>query len=611
MRTIPIGFDLDVAVESSILSFRLHGTNRLVAEQAVVHIVGVSGTGGAIDSSFVVEAKREGDVGDMYLELPVRHIWSLFNPAPRDRFSGRFEIELVDSIGVLGRGHVEQVTLTLESRFHPRLERLVGGQVHVNQLIEVSGENFLRPEEGTTWALVERGSVRYSNSRQRDIAGTRIALVWNGSRTSAYLPIAPAVFGVEVAEFDADLRFENQLSTGVRFEGNRQDGFNGSILQSYIAALTPERGSRGQRIQMSGRGFVATSTDDGYGMLLRYEGTFTPSDRSQAVLQLTGAHALERVPDKVEREDSLEQSVWYAIQGRTLSGFGAQPGVFRGTITPLLVDAFGEQEGLAWQGDFTILSTKQVVYLKYLPAFSKGLEKYGLENVEREIRDRILEVVRRDYAGVNVRFGEDEPRDFIEFSTIELGGPDPSGNDAFGYDNTFNDDAKDTGNLYLSDYLGGLNAQSGAEFNNPYGGIFIESFSNFSPTLSPDTAYSSPEFDRILKPFMPLLAGRPVRATEWPAGARTEAIREAIWMVGNVVANTVSHEIGHSLGLTFYPEDWNQPTNVFHNSIPGDCIMDSGQDRSFEERAELGGRQPARFNERNLQYLKQILPLTD
>src|SRR5690606_18224013 len=161
---------------------------------------------------------------------------------------------------------------------------------------------------------------------------------------------------------------------------------------------------------------------------------------------------------------------------RTLTGFGAEPGVFRGTITPILFDAYGEQQGQSWEGEFTILPTLQVVYLKYLPAFSKALEKYGLENVERDIRARILEVVRRDYAGVNIRFDEKEPADFLEYSTIELGGPDPSGNAAFGYDNTFNLGAKDTGNLYLSDYLGGLNVQSGTEYNNPYGGIFIESF---------------------------------------------------------------------------------------------------------------------------------------
>lgn len=609
VRVIPIEFDQQIVIPSSVLQFGLRGTERLVAGRARVRISGITAHGKEILQAFEVEAEREGAVGELFLRLDAAQLWPFVNPSPQAEFRGDIEIELSDEIGLFGRGELEGVELNFESEFHPTVAPIRMGALFANHAIEVQGENFLRPDEGTTWAIIESGFVRPSGGLPRSIAGKKLSIRWTGSRSRAVLLLDPAVFGVQTGEFELDLRFENELRTKRVFEGNRQDALNGTIQQSYIAALSTNSGSRGQKIGIIGRGFVPMGADDGFGMLLRYEGILTPTDSARPAQYLTGNDALERLADRVEREDRAEMSVWYDVKNRTLSGFGAEPGVFRGTITPILFDAFGEQRGIGWQGEFAIQPTLQVVYLKYLPSFSKGLEKYGLENVERDIRDRILEVVRRDYAGVHIRFQERLPDDFVEFSTIELGGPDPSGNSAFGYDNTYNQGAKDTGNLHLSDYLGGLNAQSGSEYNNPYGGIFIESFSSFSPMLHPKSKYTSPHFDRILKPFMPKLGGKAVRATEWPEGARAAEIREAILMVGNVVGNTVSHEIGHSLGMTFDPRDWETPMNIFHNPVAQGCIMDSGEDRSFEQRAEIGPEGPARFSELNREYLKRILPV--
>jgi hypothetical protein len=609
-RPLVVDFDQQVVVPSTVLQFRLRGTNRLVADWARVHVKGRTGSGVTIDENYALEAKRQGDVGDLYVELPVRQaFWSLVAPGPSQTFEGKFTVELTDAIGILARGEVEDVALVFESQYPPTVLAVPGGNLYVNEVIEVQGTNFLRPEEGTTWAQILSGRVMYGNGRERDISGQRVALRWSGRRNRGLFPLDPAVFGVEIARFEASLYFENELTTGHRFAGNTVPGFDGVIQQSYIAALTPDRGSRGQKIGIYGRGFVASDDEGDYGMLLRYEGVLRPRNPSLPTINLTGNNVLERAPDRVASEALIEQSVWYTIAGRTISGLGAIPGVFEGKITPILVDQHGEQVGLPWEGRFEVLPTKQMVYLKYLPAFSKGLEKYGLENVEREIRNRILEIVHRDYEGINIEFVEEPPSNFIEFATIEIGGPDPSGNNAFGYDNTFNDQPKDTGNLHINDYLGGLNRHSQAEWNNPYGGIFIESFSFFSPTLNPSNQFASPEFDRIMGPFMPALGGSAVLGSEWPGGPRAEAIAEAIRMVGNVVGNTVSHEMGHSMGLTHYPEDWDRPGTTYHNRIPSNCIMDAGADRPFEVRAELPGYKPSRFNERNMDYLRQILPL--
>src|SRR5690606_23818155 len=134
-------------------------------------------------------------------------------------------------------------------------------------------------------------------------------------------------------------------------------------------------------------------------------------------------------------------------------------------------------------------------------------------------RQRILEVTNRDYDGLNVEFVDTEPEEFMEYATIEIGGPDPTGGGKFGYDNTCNvteQKCKDTSNLFLGDYLGGINVNSADEYNTPFGGVFIESFDFFSPTLNPDNSDADPEFDRVLGPFMPALDGTVVKGTEFP-----------------------------------------------------------------------------------------------
>jgi hypothetical protein len=609
---------LDVAAENdqvvllptSVLAFRLQNTDRIEADSAVVNFAGFHSASGKFIKTYSARLDRVGDVGDILVELPVADgFWAdviAEGSAPTDELSyeGTIEIKLSDALGVSVRARLTGVHLEFVQKLAPQVETIEVGEVFPGQKIAVEGAGFLRPSEGTTWAEIDSGAVQYPDGSSRDIAGLKIPLDWAGTRERAYFRIDPAVFGVQVATFSARLRLLNRLSDGTVWAGSENLVIAGALKQSYIAALSPEAGSRGQKITITGRGFVPTSAEFGYGMLLRYEGTFTPTG-SETGRETT----ILRAPDRIIDEETAEQSVWYAIdEGRTLSGLGATPGVFVGTITPELFDRWGEQKGVAWEGKFEVRPTRQVVYLKYLPSFSTGLEKYGLRNVEYEIRRRILEVVERDFAGINVEFREQPPEDFIDFAVVELGGPDPSGHNAFGYDNTFNGVAKDTGNLYLADYLGGLNAQSGREFNNPYGGIFLESFSFFSLELNPHNPHASAEFDRIMRPFMPALGGTPVRGTEWPDGPRRAAIAQAIHMVGSVLGNTVSHELGHSLGLTFVPEDELEPTQIFHNIDYGPYIMDPGAERPFEERAEINGAGPAFFSERNYNYLQKYLP---
>jgi hypothetical protein len=119
------------------------------------------------------------------------------------------------------------------------------------------------------------------------------------------------------------------------------------------------------------------------------------------------------------------------------------------------------------------------------------------------------------------------------------------------------------------------------------------------PTPPPD-----PRFDQVFDP----LREQEVVAGEWPDGsppARLAAIELGLHVLSSMIADTAAHEFGHSLGLA-QPYG---PRDRYHNAAPAPgCLMDSGRERPFEERARLDGNEGARFCGESLVYLLDILP---
>jgi len=609
-------------IRSSVLEVPVRPTRTLVADSAAIRFEGTL-DGQSVDETFEVPMNRPTDTAHLHLEWSVSStLWELFGGLSGAQFDGRVEVRLVLDGRTVARGAVDDVRLSFRGVPTPGLQEtsLTGERrdVHVNERVTVQTSGLLSDDEGGTYAQIVEGELRPTAGEPRELDGERVAVEWAGSRATGRLRMDPAVFGVQTGEFDATVRLVNQPRLGSEQRGPNTHQLRGRIQPSTVAMLDPGGASRGGFVDIQGRGFVSSDADAAYGMVLRYEGTFVPRDGSPAApiadaVQPDGAgggsSTLERAPERVVAEDTIRQTVWYRVtEARELAGLGRRPGTFDGRITPVLFDAHGEQVGDAWEGEFTVEPTKQVMYVKFLPVFSRALEAYGLRNVERPIREKVLETIRDTYAGYHVEVTETRPTRWAAYATIEVGGADPTGTRAFGFDNSFNDVAKDTGNLFLADYLGGVNAEAAAEFNNPYGGIFLNSFSYFSAELNPDSPGSSDEFDRIFRPFMPALGGTPVAGDEWPDGPRTSAIRAAIDAIGHVVGNTAAHEFGHSMGMTFVQQDTTRPTDIFHNQISGPYLMDGGADRPFAERAELPGTQPAGFNERNRAYLDRIIP---
>jgi hypothetical protein len=623
---VPVSCDQELVVPTSVVRLDLRATERILAKKARVVIEGKLSSGQEV--RYEVEAVEDeqagdlrrtgGDVGNLYVLVPVDEgLWSALSPADGAILEAKITVTLLDYFdAAVAEGTLEGVRWTFESKPEPVVTELDNaGEVYLGQQVPLIGSGFLRPEEGITWAVIERGSMNTASGR-RTLDDKRIAVQWSGDRLRAYLPISPAVLGVAQGSFEGEVRLVNELRDGTVVRGLSLQSVQLGLQRSFISTLSPDRGSRGQKITVQGRGLIGSDAADGYGMTLTFAGTFTP--RGGEPVNLTGPDALERQADRVISDEAVELAVWYTIEGgakRQITGLGAAAGVFEGRITPKLYDAFGGvEEGLPWEGRFEVLPARQIVYLKYLPRFSQGLERYGVRNVEVEIRQKILEVAQAPYAMFNVDFRDEPPTDFVDYATIELSGPDPYGRQAFGYDNSFNGVAKDVDNLFLADYIGGYNQGSKDQFDNPFGGIYIESFDYFSPKLSAarngsPNGDASPEFDRILGPFMPELGGKPVLASEWPRGPRQDKIQEAIHMIGNVIGNTVAHEVGHSMGLAFFSTDRETPGEQFHSAQPSDnCLMDSGSDRPFEERANINGKGPAIFCDLDAMYLMEILP---
>ena len=231
------------------------------------------------------------------------------------------------------------------------------------------------------------------------------------------------------------------------------------------------------------------------------------------------------------------------------------------------------------------------------------------------MRDRVLQVTRRDYGGINLDFRTEQPTDFKLYSEVEIGGPDPNGIGLLGYDNT---PGKDDGNVRLYDKIGGVNALTQQDGYPGYGGVFVESLFSFSThpgSLATSIEGADVVFDQLFDPFRPDQGAAPAGADELaqfaplssggscPAGDRAGRIACAIWALGSLIGTTVTHEIAHALGLA------DPGGSAFHNS--GDwpnAVMDSGHARAFLERAEVKGQGPGIFCDHNYKYLAKVLP---
>jgi hypothetical protein len=466
-------------------------------------------------------------------------------------FEGTLRVQ-ADYTGGRSQSHTTEVIWTLHETLKPRLDRFTAteGIVYLGSDVRGEGAGFLLDGEGETQLRLS-GTLTPEGEAPAPWSGSFAVLAERRDLLDGPFPVE--ALGISPGVFVGDLIVVNVHADEREVAGNGLRDLTIELGRTFILRVEPSEASRGQWLRFTGRGFVAGSARTA----VRIEGTFTA--RGGEVTDLTGDNALEIFPD-----------------------------VISGDVMQYVLRVTPDGQGM-----------------NYLPGFTDALRDFGLRNVEFHIRDRILEVVNRDYKtgqpdGINIEWRTSRPTDFLEYSVIEIGGKDPNNVGLIGLDNTM---GKDIGNLYFDDVVGGMNADSREEGHYAFGGVFISSYLAFSPKAPKPMGIASETFDEVFGAFMPSQGGTLVEAGEYPGGSRSDKIGRAIHALGSMIGTTVSHEIGHTLGMTTGPKD------LFHNLVPADNqIMDAGFHRDFEERAEQNGRGPGCFTDENWNYLKRILP---
>jgi hypothetical protein len=583
----PQPFELPIELTSAEVDLIVPGT-----------AVRVRGNGFFSDATYT--GRIDGSVGGRGVDFPVAVSW-----LDDQTLQVLFDADAVDAAGegqLDGQLHVTarlrdavgEASIALDAEVSaglvPTVELTASG-VYPASPFEIRGSGFLHGDEGVTMAALVGEFVTVGGQRQpvdlQDIATDAIDPA-NWQRDAIQFIFEPSWVGIEPGRFEGTLQLTNLGAGGGRIEGEPVEvGFD--LLQPFIEQIAPQAASRGQAINIFGQGFIGGE----YGGLtsFRLEGMFATR---QGLMLPTPPGGIEVSPTWLSGTELVFSLRPTDFNRETCQSpqLGGVPAVLTGTATPIITYGETVVEGDPTPLTFEVLPTRQVVHLKFLPAFTDSLRLFGLRNVSGPVKERVFEVIRRDYAGFNLVVQAQAPTDFLEYSTVEIGGPDPNDQSLFGLDNTT---GLDTCNARLDDNLAGQNADS----NGAFGGVFVESFLQLSPRVG-DNPLADPVFDEIFDPVI----NQPVEGGEYPGGARDAQIERAIRTLGNLVGNTITHEIGHSLGLTRVPG-----CGQYHNPPGERQIMDCGADRPFSERAETEPDSHGLWLEGNRAYLERILPL--
>lgn len=511
-------------------------------------------------------------------------------------------------------------TCTLTRELRPEVTQYRRGPFGVNARVTLDGSGFLiAPSEGRTRVLLDGCFApdgtdvddKTCGPNAQPLAGVELdALPADRERGELAFVWSPALTGLGGGTFHGNIAVRNDLASGLQKKSPRY-AVTMTLRPPRVTKLVQYGASLGQVVDIEGDGFVGAALDEV--TLLHLAGDFLPAVPDAAPVPVS----LDLVPQFVDGEHvryvlDEADALGRALDLRTVTG------TFYGTLSVATRLGSIVQTGTGTAIEFDLQPVKQVVYIHFADSYRQSLRLFGLAAADEQVRARVLEVARRDYAGVNVEFRIERPTDFLLYTEVDVSGPDPNGLGFFGFDNT---PGKDVGNRRLYDRIGGLDATTQSDGTPGYGGIFTEQFLGFSSRPGPAVPLGAAEtlFDLAFDPVRPD-SGRPVHPSEipWvdfgqgsfdcpvPRGARVDEVRCAVVALGNLIGSTLTHELGHSLGLA-QPEG-----DGFHD--PGDApvrLMDAGDARPFGERAELGGEQPARFCTAELAYLQTILPPAD
>jgi hypothetical protein len=506
------------------------------------------------------------------------------------------------------------------------------GRVHPNDWVEVKGEGFLLGgAEGRTTAVLSGCFLPDGTSGDCSVYGRRVVRVEVPARparaldrTALLFPYSPSIHGVLPGRFVGTVSLKNEQPTLGAPSRSDPKPFAVTQVKPELRAFSPAAASLGQYIEIQGAGFIGGGTE---ATIVRLNGTFAPDGQAGVKIPVVD---LDLVVEWVARFPPDGPVGRYVLDeadslGQRLLQYGGLRkvfGEFVGQGVPILRRGKESVSGASIPITLRLLPVKQVVVVNFLPSYLDALRLFGLRAMDNAVRARVLEVARRDYAGVNIEFRQAVPGapvvDFALYSQVDIGGSDPNGMAFLGYDNT---PGRDMGNQRLYDRIGGVNALTQSDGSPGYGGIFAEQFLGFSSGPGrveklPVSAEDNGIFDSVFDPVRPDRGGSPAQVSEvgrvpaltdgrtCPATERSRQVACAVYVLGNLIGNTMTHEIGHSLGLA-NPRSMN--ASYHDNGAIRGRLMNAGGLRTFGERAEIG-QPPAVFCDTEYKYLREILP---
>lgn len=483
------------------------------------------------------------------------------------------------------------------------LDDAPSGGVHYNDPLVLRGNGFHGPTEGDllfcadgTFVSAE-GAVSISECQPatlveptaRDRALTYLSVLFGSAR------------GLE-GDFDGVVFMESRREgLDTRRSAPRSASFR--FGPPEVFGLSPASAPLEARVIIEGAGFlggVEDASDANTVVTLRgvfsYNGGETPVD----------ADLIPRFVSGRELEWTLRSEANELQLLSTL--FGQSEGRFEGEMRVALIATMGEVTSLELPVVFELTPVRQAVWLRFLPQFGTSLERFGLRAADSSIREAIAARVEQLYADYRVDVFLNEPSGVSPsgVTTIDIGGPDPSGLGIFGRDNS---PGKDVGNVRLFDAIGGLNADVQTDGFAGYGGVFVESYLWWSthPELSGPRPLGAPQSETLFDALFDAVRRRPVSLAESRGEGsteRNEIAERALRAFSYMSAETVAHELGHALGLA---QPFGAPTD-FHNAQdePG-CLMDAARDRPLGERAGEPGFESTHFCGDAALYLEAIL----
>ena len=324
-----------------------------------------------------------------------------FSSLGEGKFVGTVQVVSRNQLGE-ARSNLLQPTLSFARYLTPVLKDAGKGLVYLNsQVLVLGGGILLRAGEGTTSARLQGCFLPSSITGACEKDGAKVdatvavTAVKVGNRDRGAFEFSPKIMGIAPGNFAGKLTLHNVHSSGKKANSSPLNVAY-YLDRTRIDKLDPVAVSLGQYLFVHGAGFVGGSNGS---TSIQFVGNFTP-----------GSSAAKQVSFHMVASYTNGGRVSYVLEEK--QGLGGvldlrqETGSLTGLWTPTVYWGKSSVKGQTTQLKLKVATIKQVVWVRFTKSYLDSLRLFGLASAESRIRQRIMEVLKRDYRGINVEFRE-------------------------------------------------------------------------------------------------------------------------------------------------------------------------------------------------------------